>query len=139
MLIPEHGVVYGQNAHEAVYVPLPEPNAADLRLVPIGAHCLLVSTTEEGTMFSAARWSASERDRWISDLGDEDKRYEGSVLFYIDPDRLRHEDQPVRSADDIIEQALAEWRPTGDIHSDVQNILRSTIELARDGMTVNPF
>lgn len=134
------GVTYGPLMHESVWIPVPTPNAEDLKRIPLGVHMLLVNMTEEGVMFMGAKWSEHDRTLWLMQLLDEETgRFENSTLFYVDPDRLAAPDLPVRPAEEIVEEVLREWTPRGSAKDDIDGILLSAITKAREGMTVNPF
>ena len=121
-------------------VPVPRPNRERILSIPIGAHVVTINfPNSDPPEIGGLRWTTETQESALAQLEGEDDEFGGTFMIYVKPEALRSDDQPVRSADDIIQQALSEWKPTGEIHSDVQRILTRTITLAREGMTVNPF
>lgn len=133
-------IQWDKSPEDCPIIPVSQPNRSDLREIPLGVPTLLVNLKETGTEFSAAEWDAETRDLWISDLADEDERFPSTAMFYVNPRFLKEDaNLPMRPPEEIVDELLMGWRPTGDPKVDVHQILLSAIAKAREGMTVNPF
>ena len=130
-------IEWGENAHEAVIVPVDRMDRATLQAIPIPVHSLLVNIRENGVDFSGGLWDEETRDLWLNQLPDDEAAFENSAMFYVRPDRVipaRSERVPTPQA--VVDKIIAEW----DMENmDMNALLLSVVAAAREGLVENPF